>query len=242
MRARTNKTRLKALIFGASGAIGEAVTNTFASQNFDVYCVSRSEVKESGLNSGRWIGWAVGRGRPSEKLEQYGPYDAVAWCQGANINDSIYNFNTTKHLELYHANILFVLESLSHLLASKLISNNAKMCIISSIWQEISRKDKLSYSITKSAIAGLVRSLTADLGSRGILVNAILPGALDTPMTRSNLDTKQIKSIEEQTPLHSLASLSDVSNLLVFLCSDKNTGITGQFIFADRGFSYVRHI
>ena len=74
------------------------------------------------------------------------------------------------------------------------------------------------------------------------MVNAVLPGALDTPMTRANLSAAQINALQVSTPLGSLASLEDVANLVGFLCSENNTGITGQFIAADRGFSHARII
>jgi hypothetical protein len=96
--------------------------------------------------------------------------------------------------------------------------------------------------VTKSALKGLVQSLTVDLGKKGYLVNAVLPGALDTPMTRANLSEKQINNLEMSTPLGCLATLDDVCNLSGFLCSTNNTGVTGQFIVADRGFSYAKII
>ena len=112
--------------------------------------------------------------------------------------------------------------------------------VISSIWQNIARQTKLSYCITKSALQGLVQSLSIDLGRQGILINAVLPGALDTPMTRANLQEHQISALEGATPLQSLPNLSDVTGLTAYLCSQSNTGITGQFIAADRGFSNAR--
>ena len=78
-------------------------------------------------------------------LKVQSPFDAICWAQGANLNDSIYSFNKTNHQALYEANVLFVLESLSQLLKAGLLAKSAKLCIVSSIWQEISRQNKLSY-------------------------------------------------------------------------------------------------
>ena len=145
-------------------------------------------------------------------------------------------------LEIYEANVVYIMESLRQLLELGLVSRGARLCIISSIWQEIARQNKLSYTVTKSALRGLVQSLAIDLGSKNILVNAVLPGALDTPMTRVNLSTQQIEKLESETPLKTLPQFEDVCELVAFLCSPNNTGITGQFIAADRGYSFVRHI
>jgi 3-oxoacyl-[acyl-carrier protein] reductase len=114
------------------------------------------------------------------------------------------------------------------------------MCIISSIWQNLARQSKLSYCISKSALQGLVLSASADLAAEGHLINAVLPGALDTPMTRRNLTAEQINSLTSATAFGRLPSLTDVASLVCFLCSPENTGITGQFIAADLGFSHVR--
>jgi len=94
--------------------------------------------------------------------------------------------------------------------------------------------------MSKAALQGLVQSASIDLAKDGILINAILPGALDTPMTRQNLAAEQLEKLTSGTFFNKLASLKDVSNLAVFLCSSKNTGITGQFIAADLGFSHAR--
>jgi len=134
------------------------------------------------------------------------------------------------------------LQSLSMLLKGALLQKSAKLCIVSSIWQEISRQNKLSYAISKSALRGLVLSLANDLAEDGHLVNAVLPGALDTPMTRSNLSEDQIRLIEHATKFNRLATLADVASTIYFLCSEENSGLTGQFLKVDLGFSDVRNI
>jgi hypothetical protein len=168
------------------------------------------------------------------------PLNAAVWAQGANFSDDIDTFDVAAHQDMYAANVTYILVSLQALLQQNLLAPSARLCVISSIWQNLARQRKLSYCVTKSALQGLVQSLTVDLGERGHMVNAVLPGALDTPMTRANLNSGQIHRLEEMTPLGHLPELNDVCNLVSFLCSPENTGITGQFIAADRGFSYAR--
>jgi NAD(P)-dependent dehydrogenase (short-subunit alcohol dehydrogenase family) len=138
--------------------------------------------------------------------------------------------------------VTYILVALQLLLKQNLLASSSRLCIISSIWQNLARQNKLSYCTTKSALQGLVQSLVVDLGRSGHLVNAVLPGALDTPMTRANLSNEQINSLVGMTPIGSLPSLNDVCQLVGFLCSQENTGITGQFVAADKGFSYARII
>jgi NAD(P)-dependent dehydrogenase (short-subunit alcohol dehydrogenase family) len=162
------------------------------------------------------------------------------WAQGQNFNDNIHTFSASAHDDMYRANVVYIMKTLQALLARGLLAPPARLCVISSIWQNIARQNKLSYTVSKSALQGLVQSLAIDLGGDGHLVNAVLPGALDTPMTRNNLKPEQIKLLENLTPLGKLPTLDDVCNMVGFLCSPDNSGITGQFIAADKGFSYAK--
>jgi NAD(P)-dependent dehydrogenase (short-subunit alcohol dehydrogenase family) len=226
-----------ALIFGASGSIGQALCASFASK-YDVLGVARHRVEGQDQIESCWDMSKDDLDVPT----RFQKFDAVVWAQGANCNDDIRTFDLKTHEGLYAANVTYILTSLQMLLRKDLLSAGARLCIISSIWQNIARQNKLSYCITKSALQGMVRSLSVDLGIEGVLVNAVLPGALDTPMTHANLSPDQIARLEALTPLGTLAKLSDVCNLVAYLCSPENTGITGQFIEADRGFSHARII
>ena len=68
----------------------------------------------------------------------------------------------------------------------------------------------------------------------------MLPGALETPMTRRNLSAGQIDRLSAATGFNRLPALDDVASLVLYLCSQENTGISGQFIAADLGFSNAR--
>lgn len=226
------------LVFGASGAIGSALCARLEADGFSVIGVSRRASPNKG-----WLCWDVGGETVTAFAHlQPGSVSAVVWSQGMNLNDSIRAFDSASHAAMYAANVSYILESLSGLLATGALASDARLCVISSIWQNIARPNKLSYCVTKSALQGLVQSLAIDLGAEGKLVNAVLPGALDTPMTHANLSAQQIAKLESMSPSGSLPSLDDVCHLTSFLCSSHNTGITGQFISADRGFSYAKFI
>ena len=232
------------IIFGASGAIGQALCKSFLDKDYSVTAICRTGVTPSESLSGAvWLPWdpssSVGVFPISTNSQQF---NAVVWAQGANCSDDIYTFDLKLHEFLYAVNVTYILVALQVLLQQNLLATSARLCIISSIWQNLARQNKLSYCTTKSALQGLVQSLVVDLGRSGYLVNAVLPGALDTPMTRANLSKEQINRLIGMTPMGSLPSLNDVCQLVGFLCSQENTGITGQFVTADRGFSYARII
>ena len=228
--------RQKVAVFGASGAIGGALTDWFLAHDYEVVAFNRTGVAPAGSNA-RWVEWDGVGAFP--QLDEPS-FNAAVWAQGANCSDDIRSFDLDAHQQLYAANVTYILLSLQALLRQNMFAPRARLCVISSVWQNIARQNKLSYCITKAALQGLVQSLTIDLGVEGHLINAVLPGALDTPMTRANLSDAQITRLEGMTPLGALPALTDVSNLVGFLCSPANTGITGQFVAADKGFSYAR--
>lgn len=229
------------LVFGASGAIGTSISSHFFQNNWGVVAVSRTgdNSAASALTSIAYDPLASPPGS-SELLATSAPYTAVCWAQGRNASDNVHNVNLEEHLAVYQANCLYILATLKILLERHLLAPGARLCIISSIWQNLARQDKLSYCMSKAALQGLVLSASADLAKDGILINAILPGALDTPMTRQNVAVEQLQKLTSATYFNKLPALVDVANLAYFLCSAQNTGITGQFIAADLGFSHVR--
>lgn len=227
------------LVFGASGSIGSAISSHFTQNGWSVVGVSRSGDATGAFKPVAYDPLTSSL-NPSDRLDADAPYAAVCWAQGRNASDNVHDVNLEEHLAVYHANCVYILASLKVLLERRLLAPCARLCIISSIWQNLARQDKLSYCMSKAALRGLVMSASADLAKDGILINAILPGALDTPMTRQNVAPEQLQKLSSATYFNRLPTLGDVANLAYFLCSAQNTGITGQFIAADLGFSHVR--
>lgn len=235
----------RALVFGATGAIGSAIAARFAGQGWQVSAVSRGGGRDDfdpvrdAVRAVAYDPFAATAAGDAALLEG-GPYTSVVWAQGANSSDNVHNVDLDAHMALYQANCLYILATLKFLLDRKALAPGARLCVISSIWQNLARQDKLSYCMSKAALQGLVLSASADLAKQGMLINAILPGALDTPMTRKNVAPAQLDKLSGATYFDKLPALEDVSQLALFLCSSQNTGITGQFIAADLGFSHVR--
>ena len=228
------------LVFGASGAIGQAICEAALTRGWRITGVARSMDAPMAEGCERLALNPTGSHFDGRHLRGEQPYTGVCWAQGANHNDSVYNVDANQHIALYQANVVYILVTLKALLEQKLLAPGARLCIISSIWQNLARQSKLSYCISKAALQGLVLSASADLAADGILINAVLPGALETPMTRRNLAAEQIKRLSSATGFGRLPALADVASLVLYLCSAQNTGITGQFVAADLGFSHVR--
>ncbi len=229
------------LVFGASGAIGGAIAETAQQRGWEVTGVAR-KLPQQGLAGVRYEAYDpfAESSAAESALWSEEPFDAVCWSQGANTNDSLATVDPDKHLELYRANCMYIVITLQRLLHAGRLRAPAKLCVISSIWQNLARQNKLSYCMTKAALQGLVFSASADLAADGHLINAVLPGALETPMTRRNLSGEQIDRLTGATQFGRLPTLGDVASAVLYLCSPENTGITGQFVTADLGFSHVR--
>lgn len=225
----------KLLIFGGTGALGTAIAEKFTSEGYEVTFGVR-KIK----NPANQFLLPITDG-PVPELLKGQLFDAVVFAQGANINDSVITSSLDDLNKLFEANVSFISESTKALISHNLIKHKGKIVILSSLWEQFTRQDKMAYSVTKAAVGGLVRSMAVDLGnSKGILVNGLLPGIVETPMSRGLLKPEQITNIEAQTPGHKLTVPTDVANATYLLGCEDNTAISGQSLFVDYGFSIAR--
>lgn len=91
-----------------------------------------------------------------------------------------------------------------------------------------------NYSASKAGVVGLTRVLALELGKHGVLVNAIAPGLIDTPLTQKLPIDVQEKLIQAQ-PTKSMGKPEDIANAVAFLSSEKTQFITGQTLYVDGG-------
>ena len=138
--------------------------------------------------------------------------------------------------ELMNANVGYILKTLQCLIETGKLVNGAKMVIVSSIWEQFTRENKLSYSISKAALSGLVKNVAIDLAKDNILINNVLPGVIDNDMSRKTLEPSQFEYIENYTGFGRVIELQDVYSIVKYLVTE-NTGITGQSIKVDLGFT-----
>jgi len=221
-------------VFGSSGALGSAISNDLENLGFDSVRLTSSSSKENLVSTmdENWV----------EVLTERGKLDAAVWAQGFNQSDNINEFSIETFNRHIDANVAYILDTVHKLIAADAFTNKARIVILSSIWQESSKANKLSYMVSKSALKGLVTSLCLDLGHKGISVNAVLPGVTDSPMTHRNLSSEQIAHVVDETPLNTLPRIEEVSKTVTWLASQESSGINGQFITVDNGWTRYRNV
>jgi len=95
----------------------------------------------------------------------------------------------------------------------------------------------ISYSASKAALEGMTRAMAVELSCKGIRINCVAPGFIETPMSSKalNNDKERKEKVLSRTPMHKLGCPEDVANAVYFLTSDQASFITGETIKVDGG-------
>lgn len=109
-----------------------------------------------------------------------------------------------------------------------------KIVNMASVMGIIGNPGQANYSASKAGVIALTKTTAKELGSRGINVNAVAPGFIQTAMTEE-LPSNVREKISEQIPLRKLGTPEDVAKVVLFLCSEDSDYITGQVINVDGG-------
>jgi 3-oxoacyl-[acyl-carrier protein] reductase len=107
---------------------------------------------------------------------------------------------------------------------------------IGSVYGIVSKPKRSMYTTGKAALHGLTTAAAVEFGPRGVLVNAVCPGFVDTDLTRQNNTPEDIARLTASVPLGRLATVAEIADFVVYLGSERNTYITGQSIPIDGGF------
>ena len=118
-------------------------------------------------------------------------------------------------------------------------SRPARIINISSVHEELPFPNFTAYCASKGGVKMLTRNLAVELGHLGITVNAIAPGAIETPINTKLLnDPAKLNALLQQIPLARLGQPEDVAGVAVFLASDDAAYVTGSTYFVDGGLTW----
>ncbi|WP_288260237.1 SDR family NAD(P)-dependent oxidoreductase [uncultured Prochlorococcus sp.] len=167
------------------------------------------------------------------------PLDGIFHAAGSELVKPI-NLTKTRDLNFVFNSSVGGALSLSRAISKRGIMKDGGSVIFMSSVAAISGTAGLSaYSAGKAAIGGLLKSLAMEFANRKIRFNSIISGAIESPMHERLIKNMSKKSIEEYRAKHpfGFGSLSDISNLAVFLMSDASKWITGSEIVIDGGYT-----
>lgn len=226
-------SRYRVLLFGATGALGMAISETYKSHGWQVFPVVRHS---AGLADEILL--PLEDSKEFENATSANKFDSIVFAQGINMNGSVMTTEEEDFQRLFDVNVTFIVRHVRFLMEKNAIVAKGKIVIVSSLAEIFTRSEKFAYTVSKAAVGGLVRSLATDLGrSHRILVNGVLPGVVDTPMSRKGLKPNQIADVVEATPIGTLVTPTDVGNTIYLLGSELNTGVSGQSLLVDNAFS-----
>ncbi len=215
----------KALVIGGSGGIGKAVCQKLMTELIRVVSPTRAEMDVSKSRSvDKWLD-------NNEDL-----FDIFIYCAGIN---RPYPFKDMSGDEITHCmevNVNGFLRIMKHL-SPYLIDTKGKVVAITSLYDTISRKDRLAYTMSKHALSGCVKSLAIEYADDDVLVNSVSPGFIDTAMTVRNNDLYLMEAIQDRIPLGRLGEPEDIAEAVLYLASPKSKYVTGADWIIDGGYT-----
>jgi 3-oxoacyl-[acyl-carrier protein] reductase len=237
--------RRHVLISGGTRGLGKAFVETLLEAGYAVSTFGRSPspfVEESALRHPDRFAFFTGDASSATDVDaivrgatqRFGAPYAVVNNAGIAADGVLATFDPDRIDQVLAINLAGTLLLTRRALRGMLLSRGGRIVNISSIIGQRGYSGLAVYAATKAGIDGITRALARELGDRGITVNSIAPGYLETEMTHG-LSEEQKRQIVRRTPLGALGTPKDVTGLLLFLLSDAAGFITGQTITVDGG-------
>ena len=214
-----------ALITGASRGIGAAIAARLQDEGLRILSPSSKALDLSST---------VSIDRYLSQLTD--PIDILVNNAGINRLGSIDEISGKDFEEVIQVNLLGHFRLTQGLVKGMKARRYGRIVNISSIWSLVSRERRVTYSAAKAGLNGLTRALALELAPYHIMVNAVAPGYINTELTMKNNTPEALERIAEEIPLGRLGEPSEIAECVAFLCSPKNSYMTGQVIVLDGGY------
>lgn len=236
-----------ALVTGAGRGIGKAIALKFAEAGADVVCVSRTEansqatadeIKALGRNA-----WAVAidvadadavNAAAKQILADAGKVDILVNNAGVTRDGLLMRMSNEDWDTVLNTNLKGAFNFVKALARPFIKQKSGRIINVASVIGLVGNAGQANYAASKAGLIGFSKSVAKELASRGITVNVIAPGFIDTDMTAA-LGDEQKEGILKQVPLGRLGSGDDIANAALFLAGNTGAYITGQVLTVDGG-------
>lgn len=240
-----NKT---ALITGASRGIGKQIALTLAQNGYDIAINYRTEnealietkkqIEEKGVKcltvQGDVSNFEDCERFVKEIIEEYGKIDVLVNNAGITKDTLLMRMKKEDFEDVIDTNLVGTFNVTKNVITHMLKARSGRIISMSSVVGVAGNAGQTNYSASKAGIIGFTKSLAKEVASRGILVNAVAPGFIETGMT--DVLKEDIKEeIAKSIPLKRMGTTQDVANLVKFLAGEDSSYITGQVINVDGG-------
>ncbi len=238
----------RALVTGGGRGIGKDIVKTLLQAEAEVVYISNSlspehsQMQQLALQNQVRVDGYEANVADEAKVEEilnkvaleYGHIDILVNNAGITRDGLLFSMKSEQWKEVIDVNLNSVFY-LTKLLSRQMALKKAG-CIInmSSIVGLIGNAGQVNYAASKAALIGFTKSVAREIASRGVRVNAIAPGFIETPMTEK-LSDKQREKVLAQIPLGRFGQPEEISRIVLFLASDLATYMTGQVIPVDGG-------
>lgn len=240
--------RKTVLVTGSSRGIGRQIALTFAEAGYNVVInYNKSEESANKLVEeliafeveALAIKADVSSFEESQKLVEeaiasFGKIDVLINNSGITKDNMILRMREEDFDSVIDVNLKGTWNMCRHLSGHFLKNREGKVINITSVVGLVGNPGQSNYVASKAGVIGLTKSLAKEMGSRGITVNAVAPGFIETEMTKE-LSSEIQEAYLKQIPLKRFGSTKDVADLCLFLASSKADYITGQTISVNGG-------
>ena len=237
-----------ALVTGASRGIGKAIALKLASLGANLVLNYRSseqealevekQVKDMGVDAISVKG-DISKLEDVETLvstakEKFGTIDIMVNNAGITKDTLLLRMKEEDFDSVINVNLKGVFNCLKAITPVMVKQKEGKIINLSSVVGLVGNAGQVNYAASKAGVIGMTKSLAKEIGSRGITVNAVAPGFIETDMT-DVLGDKFKEEAKKNIPLKRLGKAEDVAEVVAFLASDSANYITGQVIHVDGG-------
>lgn len=224
------------LVTGGSKGIGRAIAEAFRDAGYRVAATYRSgDVPDGVLGVQCDITSQSSVDEAFEQVErELGPVEVLVANAGITKDTLLMRMSDDDWQQVLDTNLTGTFRVVRRASRPMMRARFGRMIFISSVVGLMGNPGQVNYASSKAALVGMARSVTRELGARGVTCNVIAPGFIDTDMTKA-LDADVIKSYEQRIPAGRLGSVDDVAAAALFLAGDAAGYTTGAVIPVDGG-------